>query len=262
MLKPLHDPANGPLRVAGFMSGSGTNLRRILEFERERRRRGERPSFEVVVIFSDNAQSQAAAIGADFDLPVVIRDLAGYYRARGLPRKDMKAREQFDAETVRALAPFAVKAVAYAGYMSIATRPLIDAWLGVNVHPADLSIERDGRRVFVGAHAVRDAIQAGEAMIASTTHIVEAVVDGGRLLMISPPLPVEWPAGTRPGDAAALAAVADHNQERLKRAGDWVIFPRTLHFIGLGRFAQDEQGRLYFDGEPTPKGHKIEKTEI
>ena len=32
---PLYDPHNGVMRIAGFMSGSGTNLRRILEYERE-----------------------------------------------------------------------------------------------------------------------------------------------------------------------------------------------------------------------------------
>ena len=64
----LHDPQEGEMRVAGLMSGSGTNLRRILEFQREMQNEGGCP-FRVVVIFSDRLDSNATRIGADFDLP-------------------------------------------------------------------------------------------------------------------------------------------------------------------------------------------------
>ncbi len=252
MLKPLHDPAEGPLRVAGLMSGSGTNLRRILEHRQALCAKPGGCPFEVVVIFSDNADSQATAIGRDFDIPVVTHDIRGFYKKRGLPRRDLNARAEFDEINVAALKSFNAEVAAYAGYMSIATPALINAFLGVNVHPGDLSVIQDGQRRWVGDHAVRDAIVAGEKTLRATTHLVELKVDGGHLLMLSDPLPVELRPNVDVSIPEAATCAESHNQERLKEAGDWVIFPKTLELIAAGRVSRDAEGRAYIDSRPAP----------
>jgi len=256
-LRKLHDPASGPLRVAGFMSGSGTNLRRILERQRQLASGRGRSSFEVAAIFSDNAASAAPSIGKDFDLPVMVRDIAAWYRARGKPRRDMGLRAQYDAETLRALDPYGVSAAALAGYMSIVSPVLIGKLLAVNVHPADLTVMQGARRKFTGDRAVADAIRAGERFLRSTTHIVEAGVDEGRLLLVSRPVPVATPAGRDP--ASDLDEIARLNQETLKREGDWVVFPLSLQLIAEGRFSADGEGTLHFDGRPVPSGVRVEE---
>jgi len=256
-ITPFHNPNEGILRVAGFMSGSGTNLKKIIEHRQTLKNSiGESP-YDVVVVFSDRWDSNANLIGKEYDIPVVTRDINSFYEHRGKPKKDMFVRAEFDAETVRALKPFNVKVAAYAGYMSIATKPLIEAFLGINVHPADLSVEVDGKRKYVGAHGVRDAIVAGEKTIRSSTHIIEEIVDGGRLLMISEPVPVEIENGADPGDKETLKTIEKFNQNKLKEAGDWVVFPKTIELIALGKFGYDEQGRICFDGKPVPKGYKL-----
>lgn len=180
-------------------------------------------------------------------------------KQKGKSLKDMAVREEFDAETVKALGPFGVSLAAYAGYMSIATKPLIDAFLGVNVHPADLSLKNpDGTRTYTGDHAVRDAILAGENYIRSSTHIVEEKVDNGKILMISGPLRVELPLRFNPKDSAMVAAAEKLNQSRLKEYGDWRIFPETLIHIAKGRFSKDACGRLFFDDKPIPAGLRLE----
>lgn len=254
-LIPLYDPSEGPMRVVGFMSGSGTNLRRILEHQKRLElERGSSP-FVIVALFSDRATSNAPIIGKEYDVPVVIRDLEGFCASRGVSRKDLKAREEFDSETVKALSPFEAKIAAFGGYMSIATRPILEAFLAINVHPADLSIKnRDGSRRFVGDHAVRDAIVAGERWLRSSTHIVEPLVDQGRLLMISPRVEVFLKEGWDLGNKSHLAEAERVNQERLKEMGDWVVFPKTIEDLSLGRFAEDEDGILYYNGKPIPNG--------
>jgi folate-dependent phosphoribosylglycinamide formyltransferase PurN len=257
-LAPLHDPSEGPLRVAGLMSGSGTNIRKILEHQGRLTALEGRSPYEVVVLFTDNAQSNAVAIGKEYDIPVIVRDLSGFCARHRVSRRDLGAREEFDRQTVLALSPFGVKVAAYGGYMSIATRPLVEAFLGVNVHPADLSIENpDGTRKYVGDHAVRDAIASGEKTVRSSTHIIEPVVDGGRILMISEPVEVvlepEWDLS----DPEDLRKAEVFNQERLKKLGDWVIFPRTLEEMARGKFSRDAQGNLYYAGRPIPKGWRL-----
>jgi len=258
-LQPFHNPSEGTLRVAALMSGSGSNLRKILEKEQELKKNRGGFVYKVVVIFSDTFDSKACEIGKDFDIPVVNRDLRGFYAQRKKLRSDLRVREEFDRETIRALAPFGVKVAAYAGYMSIATKPLIEAYLGVNVHPADLSIEVEGKRKYIGAQVVRDAILAGETSLRSTTHIIEPLVDGGRLLMISSALPVVLENSFNPNNSDALRSAANFHQDNLKKIGDWVIFPKTLQYLAEGRYAQDDEGKLFFDGQPIPKGLKSDK---
>ncbi len=254
---PFHDPQDGQLRVVGLMSGSGTNLLKLLEHQGAlERERGESP-YSIVALFSDNADSRAVHIGRKYDLPVVIRDIGAYYARRGRPRSDMKLRERYDVETIKALAFFEAKVAAYGGYMSIASEKLTSAFVGVNVHPADLGIVENGRRKFTGDHAVRDAILAGETTLASTTHIIEPVVDGGRLLAISRPIPVQVPDDFDPSDKKRLDEISDANQERLKEEGDWVVFPRTIEYLADGRLGYDENGVIHFDGEPIPDGLRL-----
>jgi len=241
-----------------MMSGSGTNLVKIIEKELYLSRTEKYP-YHVAVIFTDDVRSNAAVIGHDYNVPVVIRDIRSFYKHKGKPLKDMSVREEFDAETVKALEPFNISAAAYAGYMSIATKPLIDTFLGINVHPADLSImDPDGNRRYIGDHAVRDAIIAGENYIRSSTHIVENKVDNGHILMISEPLRVELPLRFNPDDNAMVEAAERLNQSRLKEYGDWKIFPETLIRIADGRFSKDACGRLYFDDKPIPTGLRLE----
>jgi folate-dependent phosphoribosylglycinamide formyltransferase PurN len=257
-LRPLHDPQEGTLGIVGLMSGSGTNIRRILEHQDRLLEQEGRMIYEMKAIFSDTWNSKAVEIGRDFDLPVILRDIAAWYQKRGAKRTDIKLREQYDRETIRALSVFQAKVAVYGGYMSLATRPLIEAYIGVNVHPADLSIEEGGSRKWTGAHAVRDAIEAGEKFLRSSTHLIEPECDMGRLFMISKPLPVEIPQGADIRDPAILQDVADRNQERLKEKGDWVIFPRTIEAIARGLFQRDEEGNFFYQNQPVPRGLKLD----
>ena len=255
VLKKLHNPEDGQMRIVGLMSITGSNLARIIEYQKKIEREEGWAPYEVVAIFTDNPSSSAVKIGGDHNLPVVVRDLKAFCLERGTSKSDMDARREFDEGTVEALSKYGATVAAYAGYMSIATQSLIGAFLGVNVHPADLSIiNDDGSRKYTGDHAVRDAILAGEKQLRSTTHIIERRVDHGRILMRSSPLEVVLPDGFDLGDETAVKRIAKEHQGRLKEIGDWVIFPRTLEYIAEGVFEEDDERRLYAYGKLIPNG--------
>ena len=258
-LKSLFPSDEAPMRVVGFMSGTGTNLRKLIEYQILLEYKGESP-FKVIGIFSDNWQSKAAEIGKDYDLPVVIRDISSFYRKRDKQKKDLSLRIEFDKRTVKVLSPFKAHVAAYGGYMSIVTKPLIDAFLGINVHPADLSIiGKDGKRKYVGDHGVRDAILSGEKTIASSTHIIEEEVDEGRILMISKPLKVEIESGFNFEDQKSIKRISEFYQSKLKEYGDWEVFPKTIEYIARRRFKVDLRGMIYFDEKPIPNGIYLEE---
>ncbi len=255
-LHKLYDPTNGPMKIVAFMSGSGTNLVKILEREEElMRERGTAP-YHVEVIFSDNPKSRAVEIGSSFDRPVIVRDLESYCQRRDGRVRDPDLRLQFDYETIRSLRPFGASIAAYAGYMRKASPLLVSAFLGVNVHPADLTKMNGERRLYTGDRAVEAAIRAGEPHLRSSTHIVENRVDYGQLLMISPPLTVN------PEDAESLRlgndGVPGVYQNALKSVGDWLIFPHTLQWLAEGRYEIDARGVLHFDTLAVPGGLRLE----
>jgi folate-dependent phosphoribosylglycinamide formyltransferase PurN len=161
-------------------------------------------------------------------------------------------RREYDRVAAGLIQAFEVDLIALGGYMSIIT---LDRC--VNVHPADLSIfNGHGNRRFVGDDAVLDAIAAGQRELRSSTIWADQGVDTGPLLMLSPPLAVDLPAPLEElkADPKRLRQVADEHQERLKLAGDWIVFPATMEAIARGRLALDQEGNVFVDGEPAPRG--------
>jgi folate-dependent phosphoribosylglycinamide formyltransferase PurN len=255
------------MRLACFMSGSGSNVAKIIEYQRDTVKLNGKAPFDVVVLFTDNSGSNTRTLAEKVSLPYVCNDILDFYKARDHDTKrDISLRPEYDGQTVDALKEYAVHAIALGGYMSILTAPLL-RWFGdriFNVHPADLSIKAvDGRRRYVGAHAVSDAIISGEKNLYSSTHIVREEVDGGEILMRSRPIPVMLPEGLtpqelgRPENKVKLDEVARIYQEHLKQAGDWVIYPLTLRMIAEGRYGLDGAGNVYVDGKLLPFGYRL-----
>lgn len=229
-MKKLYN--NGQMRVAGFMSGSGSVLTEIIEKEL---------GYKVVVIFSDR-KSSAQLIGEKYKIPVLEKNINEFYQERNIPRSNLVVREEFDLDVIELIKPFEIDVIAYAGYMSIVTKPLYSRYLGINVHPADLTIKENGKRKYIGAHAVKDAIENGEKYLRSTTHIVEKEVDGGKILIRSVPILVDFNKSYK------------ENQENLKIKADNIIFPKTLEYISQGRFEINNNGELFFDQKKIPLG--------
>jgi len=259
---PIYKPSLGRLmRVACFMSGSGTNARKIIE-----RSRQPGASYEVALIFTDvkdealdrdgGKACNALDIAREYGISYECVDIVDFYKVRGhASKKDLSLRPEFDTQVVEAVGRHGVDVIALAGYMSITTKPLLDGYSGriVNVHPADLTIMAGAERRYIGMHTVRDAVLAGEKEIRATTHVVREKVDAGEILVVSRGIPVRLPEGATPeklaGDKELLRVVVEEHQDRLKRLGDWEIYPLTVQMIGEGRFALDS-GKVFLDGKP------------
>ncbi|MFP3927622.1 MAG: phosphoribosylglycinamide formyltransferase [Desulfobacteraceae bacterium] len=261
---PIFDPkeTNRPMKVAAFMSGSGSNVVRLLDRQQDLQRKKGRPPFEVTLIFSDRSDggSKGEAIALEYGLPYMSYDIRAFHRLRGLERTvstpaGLAARKEYDKVAAAVLRAFEIDLVALGGYMSYITLSGC-----VNVHPADLSLRNpDGSRKYVGDRAVLDAILAGETELRSSTLWTDRGVDTGPLLMVSDPVPVRLPEplDVLRKDPRRLRQAADEHQERLKETGDWKIFPLTVEMIAMGRFALDDRGRVYVDGIHVPDGYRL-----
>jgi folate-dependent phosphoribosylglycinamide formyltransferase PurN len=181
------------MRVAGFMSGSGTNILRLLEREKLLKARDGVSPFEVVFIFSDRSDRSCygESIACDTGIPYMSYDIRTFHRLRGLKRtvstpEGLEVRREFDKTAANLVKAFDVDVIALGGYMSYLT-----LHSSINVHPADLSIlNAKGKRKYVVDNAVVDAIVAGEKLLRSSTIWTDRGLDTGPLLMVSDPVKV------------------------------------------------------------------------
>jgi folate-dependent phosphoribosylglycinamide formyltransferase PurN len=249
------------MRIAGFMSGSGTNILRLLEREKLLKAREGVSPFEVVFIFSDRSDGSCygESIACDTGIPYISYDIRTFHRLRGLKRtvstpEGLEVRREFDKSAATLVRAFEVDVIALGGYMSYLTLHRC-----INVHPADLSIlNAKGKRKYVGDNAVVDAIIAGEKLLRSSTIWTDRGLDTGPLLMVSDPVKVQLPEPLESlvADRDKLLRVAEEHQNKLKEIGDWKVFPITIEMIARGRFALDEEERVYVDGQPAPNGYR------
>ena len=254
------------MRVALFISGSGTNGLKIIE-----KSQASGSNFDVSLIFSDvqddrlsrNGEKMCRAkdIAEEYEIAYEYVDIRDFYAEHGLKRTDLSIRPDFDRLILEKLDGYSLDLIANAGYMSIMTPVLLDRYAGkvVNVHPADLSIMDGEKRKYVGIHVVEEAILAGEPEIRSTTHIVREEVDHGEILVISAPVKVklDMPISELEQDKALREKTVSGYQNRLKEEGDWVVYPLTIQMISEGRFGLGLKG-VYLDGKYVPHGLVLE----
>jgi len=119
--------------------------------------------------------------------------------SRPLPPKDLREREQYDAETAGYLKVFDVDLVVLCCYLRILTAPMLAAFPGriLNLHDSDLSIRNvRGTPRYGGLRSTRDAIVAGERETRATVHWVVEEVDAGPILLRSDPFVVQTDSRT------------------------------------------------------------------
>lgn len=261
--KLLFDPEEKgrPMRVAAFMSGSGTNVIKLIEKEKSLEDKEGSSPFEVIFIFSDRSdgKSKGEAIALEAGIPYFSFDIRAFHRLKRLKRsvgtsEGLRAREEYDLVASHLVNAFDIDVIALGGYMSYTTLPRC-----INVHPADLSILTPaGKRKFVGDNAVMDAILDGEKTLRASTLWTDEGVDTGPLLIVSSPLKVNLsnPIGSLKNNTEELTRVTDEHQERLKEIGDWNIFPKTVEMIARGRFSIDEKNIVYVDERPVIEGYR------
>lgn len=258
---------NGQARAAVFMSGTGTNAEALFRYH------AGHPEcrFVPALIVTDAPEhSRARELAAAWNIPLVEHDIRAFYAARGetaisLVSERRRAIRSEWTEALRELVlPWKINFGVLAGFVPLCN---ITADLPcLNVHPGDLTVETDGRRILAGLHfkPVETAILAGHPALRSSVILAqpfegsgEAEMDSGPVLGVSRPMPVEL-CGESPEALAAIQAgrsrapyrdrlreVAAHNLERLKLCGDHVVFPRVADDFAAGRFGLDG-GRLCF----------------
>ena len=145
------------LRVVVLASGTGTLFEALAI-------RADEIGIEIVGLVTD-AKVAACDRAAALNIPVTVIPMS----------VDRITWDQSLATELRRLKP---ELIISAGFMKILGQEVLASYMGriINTHPALLPL-------FPGAHAVRDALQAGALETGATVHFVDAGIDTGQIIM-------------------------------------------------------------------------------
>jgi folate-dependent phosphoribosylglycinamide formyltransferase PurN len=265
-------------RAAIFISGTGSNAECLLE-TREKTSGSKWTPAVIVTDFPE--KSRASEIARRFGLPLAALSIKDFYLKHGeksttlLTESGRRIREMWTEELRKILLPYDISFGILAGFVSLSN--ITGDFPCLNVHPGDLTLEEDGRRVLAGLNAIpiENAILRGLTTLRSSVILAQPYtgaggeMDSGTVLGISPLCNVDLmgtdvaelrriasarpPQKPRGGFKDLLEAIALHNQERLKQQGDWIVFPPVVSDFVAGKFGYDFAGGLYYvnDGEWT-----------
>ena len=162
---PRKATPDSPLRLAVMISGGGSGLRALLKHQQE----ADRAHITTLVIAdSESAGGLKHAMDAgveSFSVPLP-------QELRGAERR--KVHEQ---QIIRIIESKDIEMIVLSGYMRILTSSFVSRWKGrlVNIHPSLLPD-------FPGAHAQRDALEAGVKVSGCTVHFVDEGADSGPII--------------------------------------------------------------------------------
>jgi phosphoribosylglycinamide formyltransferase-1 len=147
-------------RIVVLVSGTGSNMEALIDACRD----GHVPG-DVVAVIADR-ECEGLAKAAQRDVATV-----------ALRPKDFASRDVWSEALRDEVARFEPDLVVSAGFMRILAPVFVDAFAGrlINLHPSLLP-------AFPGAHAVRDALEAGAKVTGTTLHHVDHGVDTGRII--------------------------------------------------------------------------------
>ena len=195
-----------PLRIAVLISGGGSGLAALLQYQESEAR-----AHQTVLVLADSQDAGGLEHGRSREIET---------HGISLPQvEDKVQRRQSHEELVHdALVKADVELVVLSGYMRILTPSFVRRWKGrlVNIHPSLLP-------KYPGAHAHRDALADGATVSGCTVHLVDEGVDSGMILAQS--------------EVSILADDTESDlQERIKKV-EHVLYPEVLDRLAVGEYS-------------------------
>lgn len=180
------------MRIAVLVSGGGTNLQSLIDYEKEH----DNCPYTIALVVSNTKKAFALERAEKAGIPAFVRSpfsVLGEEKASASDR-DTKRIAVSDA-VLELCQEYTIDAIVLAGYLSVLGGKIIDEYSGriVNLHP---SLLPKFGGVGMWGHAVHAAvIAAGETESGCTIHLVDSGCDTGKILIQKtvPVLPGDTP---------------------------------------------------------------------
>lgn len=197
------------LKIAVLVSGSGTNLQAIIDASLA----GE-AQVEVCLVVSSRPDAYGIERARAAGIPVMVLCRDDYSDAVAANQRIADACKEAGAEYL-----------VMAGYMRMVLSPILDAYPNrvINLHPALLPS-------FKGAHAIKDAYDAGVKVTGVTVHFANADYDKG-------PIIAQRALEVKEGWSLDQLEAAIHDIEH-------VLYPEVLDLVARGLVCVTDDGKV------------------
>ena len=186
-------------RIVVLASGAGTLFEALLDSGL---------ASNVVGLVTDQPGVRAVEVAKSRGIPV-----------RKIPMIEFDSRDLWQSELLRQVKELDPDLVVAAGFMRILSPEFVNVFPEqiVNSHPSLLP-------QFPGAHAVRDAIEAGATVTGCTVHFIDEGVDTGKII-------AQQQIEVLPGESEATL------HERIKTV-ERILLPQTVERLLIERFGE------------------------
>ena len=186
-------------KIAVFVSGGGTNLQALIDFEKS----GKLTDGEIVLVVSSNPSAYALERAAKAGIKGVT-----------VARKECADQAEFEAKIIAELDAAGAEMIVLAGFMSILSADFTRRYENriINVHPS-LIPSFCGK----GMYGLR-VLGYGVKVTGATVHFVNEIPDGGQIIM-------QRAVEILPEDTAETL------QKRVMEQAEWDILPRAAQMV-------------------------------
>ena len=191
------------VRIAVFVSGNGSNLQAIIDYERA----GHIPHGEIALVLSSRADAYALSRAALANIP-----------SAAVSRKEFSDTAEFEKKIESVLREFKIDLIVLAGYMTILSADFVKKYPEriINVHPS--LIPSFCGKGYYGLRVHEAALNYGVKVTGATVHFVNEVPDGGRIIL-------QKSVMIRKGETP------ESLQTHVMRNAEWIILPRAVEMV-------------------------------
>ena len=191
-----------PLNIAVLVSGGGTNLQAIIDFDKA----GKLKNGNLVKVISSKAGVYSLERAKKANIPSAVVERKG------------KTQAEFESGILSELEKAKAEVIVLAGFMSILSKDFTDRYKDriINVHPALIpSFCGEG---YYGLRVHQAALSYGVKVTGATVHFVNEIADGGRIIM-------QKAVNVKDGDTPEVL------QKRVMEEAEWKILPASLEKV-------------------------------
>ena len=190
-------------RVAVFVSGGGTNLQALIDYQKNND-----ASFEIELVISNKKDAYAIERANQNNIKAVVIDK----KELGIKQKE------FEQKIIEQLEENKIDLIVLAGFMCILTENFTSKYPRriINVHPS-LIPEFCGKG-FYGIKVHEEVLKAGVKVTGATVHFVNEIPDGGEII-------IQKKVEVKENDTPEIL------QRRVMEEAEWIILPESLNKI-------------------------------
>ena len=191
------------INIAVLVSGGGTNLQALIDAKAA----GVLKTGEIKLVVASNKNAYALERAKNNNIKTAL-----------VRRRDYSLQDEFDDALIQVLQKNDIDLVVLAGYMTILTKKVINAYENriINIHPSLIpSFCGEG---FYGLKVHEAALKRGVKISGATVHFVNDQCDGGPIL-------AQKAVNVLDDDTPATL------QKRIMEEAEWVILPKTTEAV-------------------------------